>query len=120
MWALVVVAFGLSCFTACGIFLDQGLNLCLLHWQANSLPLSHQGSPVVVQSLSRVGLFAAPWTVAHQIPLSMGFSRQEYWSEWLFPSPGNLANPGIKPASPALAGRFFTTEPREWLLKSKI
>ena len=41
----------------------------------------------------------------------MGFPRQEYWSRLPFPSPGNLPNPGIKPASPALAGRFFTTEP---------
>ena len=53
-----------------------------------------------------------PWTVAHQAPPSMGFSRQEYWSVLPFPSPGDLPNPGIKPASPtslALAGRFFTT-----------
>ena len=42
------------------------------------------------------------WTVAHQIPLSMGFSRQEYWSGLPFPSPGDLSNPGIKPGSPAL------------------
>ena len=44
-------------------------------------------------------------------PLSMGFSRQEYWSGLTFPSPGDLSDPGIKPESPALAGRFFTTEP---------
>ena len=43
-----------------------------------------------------------PWTVAHQDPLSMGFSRQEYWSGLLLPSPGNLPDPGIKPRSPAL------------------
>ena len=41
----------------------------------------------------------------------MGFSRQEYWNGLPFPSPGNLPNPGIQPTSPALAGRFFTTEP---------
>ena len=58
---------------------------------------------------SRVWLFATMWTVAHQAPLSMGFPRQEYWSELLFPSPGNLPDPGIEPASPALAGGFFTT-----------
>ena len=55
-----------------------------------------------------------PWTVAHQAPLSMGFSRQEYWSGLPFPSPGDLPNPGIEPESPvcpALAGRFATTEP---------
>ena len=44
----------------------------------------------------------------HQAPLSMGFSRQEYWSGLPFPSPGDLPNPGIKPGSPAVAGRFFT------------
>ena len=45
---------------------------------------------------------ATPWTVAHQAPLSMGFSRQEYWSGLPFPSPGDLPNPGIEPGSPAL------------------
>ena len=67
-----------------------------------------------VKSLSHVQLFATPWTVAYQGPLSMGFSRQEYWSGLPFPAPEDLHNPGIKPASlvsPALAGRFFTTEP---------
>ena len=54
--------------------------------------------------------FAAPWTVAHQVALSMGFPRQEYWSGLPFPSTGDLPDPGIEPASPALAGRFFTTE----------
>ena len=52
-----------------------------------------------------------PWTVAHQASLSMGFSRQEYWSGLPFPSPEDLPDPGIKLTSPALAGRFFTTEP---------
>ena len=50
-----------------------------------------------------------PWTIAHQAPLSMGFPRQEYWSGLLFPSPGDLSDSGMEPASPALAGRFFTT-----------
>ena len=66
------------------------------------------------QLLCCVWLFATPWPIAHQAPLSMGFSRQEYWSGLPFPSPGDLHNPGIKstsPASPALTGRFFTTEP---------
>ena len=57
---------------------------------------------VKVKSLSRVRLFATPWTVAYQAPLSMGFSRQEYWSGLPFPSPGDLPDPGIKPGSPAL------------------
>ena len=57
---------------------------------------------VKVKSLSRVQLFATPWTVAYQAPLSMGFSRQEYWSGLPFPSPGDLPDPGIEPGSPAL------------------
>ena len=60
---------------------------------------------------SCVQLFAAPWTVAHQAPLSMEFFRQEYWSEWPFPTPGDLPNPGIEPILPALASGFFTTVP---------
>ena len=66
----------------------------------------------VLSHFSRVRLFAIPWTVARQAPLSMEFSRQEYWSELPFPSPGDFPNPGIEPKSfmsPALAGRFFTT-----------
>ena len=51
-----------------------------------------------------------PWTVAHQAPLSMGFSRQEYWSGWPFPSPGNLPYPGIKPRSPVLQADSLLTE----------
>ena len=51
------------------------------------------------------------WTVAHQVPLYMEFSRQEYWSGLPFPTPSNLPIPGIKPVSSALAGRFFTTTP---------
>ena len=66
---------------------------------------------VKVKSLSRVQLFTTPWTVAYQAPLSMGFSRQEYWSELPFPSPEDLPDPGIESLSPALAGGFFTTEP---------
>ena len=52
-----------------------------------------------------------PWTIALQAPLSMKFSRQEYWSRLLFPTPRDLPDPGIEPTSPAMAGRFFTTEP---------
>ena len=67
-----------------------------------------------VKSFSHVWLLVTPWTVACQAPLSMGFSRQEYWSEFPFPSPGDLPDSGIKPMtlrSPMLAGGFFTTEP---------
>ena len=55
-----------------------------------------------LKSLSRVQLFATPWTVAYQAHLSMKFSRQEYWSGLPFPSPGDLPDPGIKPRSPTL------------------
>ena len=54
--------------------------------------------------------FAIPWTVARQGPLSIGFPRQEYWSGFLFLSPGDLPDPRVKPRSPALADGFFTTE----------
>ena len=53
---------------------------------------------------------ATPWTAAHQVPLSMGFSRQEYWSGLPFPSPGELPDTGIKTMSLAVASRFGTTE----------
>ena len=65
-----------------------------------------------VHMLSRVRFFATPWTVALQAPLSMGFSRREYWAGLPFPFPGDLPHPGIELTclkSPALAGRFFTT-----------
>ena len=73
---------------------------------------------VKVKSLSRVQLFVTPWTVAYQPPLSMEFSRQEYWSGLPFPPPGDLPHPGIKLASPALVGRFFTTS-TTWELPGK-
>ena len=57
---------------------------------------------VKVKSLSRVQLFATPWTVAYDAPLSLGFSRQEYWSGSPCPSPEDLPNPGIEPGSPTL------------------
>ena len=66
---------------------------------------------VKVKSLSRVRLFVTPWTVAYQASPSMGFSRQEYWSGLLFPSPGDLPDPGIKPGSPALQAEALTSEP---------
>ena len=66
-----------------------------------------------MKSLSRVGLFATSWTVLYQASLSMGFSRQEYWSELPFPSPGDLPDPGIEPGSPALEADALTSEPPE-------
>ena len=69
---------------------------------------------VCVQLLGLIQLSATPWTTAPQAPLSMGFSKQEYWSGLPFPTPSNLPNPGMEPVSlksPVLAGRFFITEP---------
>ena len=66
----------------------------------------------MLSHFSHVQLFATPWTIARQAPLSMEFSRQEYWSGFPFSSPGYLSDLGIKPmspVSPALAGGFFTT-----------
>ena len=66
---------------------------------------------VKVKLLSHVRLFATLWTEAYQAPLSMGFSRQEYWSELPFPSPGHLPDPGIKPGSPGLQANSLPSEP---------
>ena len=78
-----------------------------------SVTLRRWGLPseVKVKSLSRVRLFATLWTVACQAPLSMGFSRQEYWSGLPFPSPGDLPNPGIELRSPALQADALTSDP---------
>ena len=64
-----------------------------------------------VKSLSRVQLFATPWTVTYRVLRSMGFSRQEYWKGLPFPSPGDLPNPGIEPGSPALQTDALPSEP---------
>ena len=64
-----------------------------------------------VKLLSRVRLFATPWTAAYQAPPSMGFSRQECWSGLPFPSPGDLPDPGIEPGSPALQADTLPSEP---------
>ena len=66
---------------------------------------------VKVKSLSRVRLFETLWTVAHHVPLSLGFSRQEYWSGVPFPSPEDLPNPGIEPGSPTLSADTLPSEP---------
>ena len=64
-----------------------------------------------MKSLRRVWLFETPWTVAYQAPLSMGFSRQEYWSGVPFRSPGDLPDPGIELGSPALQADTLPSEP---------
>ena len=67
---------------------------------------------VKVKSLSRVQLLATPWTVAHQAPPFLEFSRQEYWSGLPFPPPGDLPDPGIKPRSPTLQADALPSEPQ--------
>ena len=81
----------------------------------------------MLSRFSRTQLFATLWTVTYQAPLSIGFSRQEYWNGLPCPPPGDLPSPGIEPASlvsPALAGRFFTSElpgkPLSWENWSQI
>ena len=83
----------------------------LKHLPLFSFLYSWEKVKVKVKSLSRVRLFETPWTVAHQAPLSMGFSRQEYWSGLPFPSPGDLPYPGIEHRSPALQADALTSEP---------
>ena len=75
-----------------------------------SFPVSNLAVKVKVKSLSHVWLFVTTWTVAYQAPLSMEFSRQEYWSGLPFP-PGDLPNPGIEPGSPALQADALPSEP---------
>ena len=82
--------------------------------QHSSQPPSAEASSIMkvkVKSLSLFQLFATPWTVAHQASLSMAFSRQEYWTGFPFPSPGDLPDPGIEPRSPALQADALQSEP---------
>ena len=71
------------------------------------------------KSLSCVRLFMSPWTVAYQAPPSMEFSRQQYWSGLPFPSPGDLADPGIEPGSPALQPDALPSEPPGKLVRER-
>ena len=122
---------------------QPGINLGPLQWKCRILTIGPSGNPLVRLFLSRTrgsglkqvtGLpwrymlsgfshfwyFATPWTLAHEAALSMGFSRQEYWSGLPFPSPGDLPNPGIEsmsPVSPALQADSFNAEPsgKHWI-----
>ena len=82
---------------------------------------SWQYSEEYVCVLSRVQLFVTPWTVARQAPVSMAFSRQEYWSGLPSPTPRDLPNTGIEPVSPVfcIVGGLFTTEPPGKLAESE-
>ena len=89
----------------------------ILGWPNHSFGFSHKLLPNTLLAclvLNHVWLFVTPWTVAGQPPLSMEFSRQEYWNRLPFPTTGDVPNPGIEPASlvsPALLGGFFSTGP---------
>ena len=94
-------------------FLNENYPLALLYSKVCACVLSH---------FSHVWLFATTWTVARQAPLSTGFTRQEHWSGWPCPPPGDLPGPGIEPASlvsPALAGELFTAS-ATWEAQSKM
>ena len=78
--------------------------------QRKAMPKNVQVKVKVTQSCPTL---CDPWTVAHQVPPSMGFSRQEYWSGLPFPSPGDLPNPGIEPKSPTLQADALTSATRE-------
>ena len=84
--------------------------LCLLVQKCLNIQETHTHIQTCVHAHLHQ-FFVTPWTVAHQAPLSMEFSRQEYWSGLPFPSPGNLPDSGIELMSPALADGFFTTVP---------
>ena len=130
----VVVPYRLSCsIPACGIFPDQGSDLCLLHWQADSLSLSYQSSPVpciLKFSLFSFLLTSFPPFLLHlhnifinlcvcaqllshepaRLLCPLGFSRQEYWSGLPCPLAGDLPDPGIEPGTPALQADSLPTE----------
>ena len=72
------------------------------HWTPGCTVGARTLCVLVLSRFSRVSPFVTPWAAARQAPLSMGFSRQEYWSELPFPSPGDLPDPGIELGSPAL------------------
>ena len=95
-------------------FLHQGMESAGIHRTTNSGGQWHWSETFwfyfVCQSLSHVRFFATLWTVAHQVPLSVGFSRQEHWSGLPFPSPGDLPHPGIRPRSSVLQVDFLLFE----------
>ena len=99
-------ASGLHCVRGHFPLLSQSFLKCL--FLSHPIPAFVCVCGICARSLSYVQLFEAPWTVAHQPPLPMGFSRQEYRSRLPFSSPGDLPDPGIEPISPALAGGFLS------------
>ena len=105
-----------------GLSLEEQTFLSLITASAPSLGPGQghrqlSGHACMPSCFSRVRLFATLWTRACQAPLSMGFSRQEYWSELPFPPPGDLSHPGMEPVSlvsPALSGRWILDDCAPW------
>ena len=96
---------------------NPGIDPRSLALQADSLlsetpekPNGHDGGGRLVAVAKSCLTLVSPWTVANQVPLSIGFSRQEYWSELPFPSPGDLPNRGMEPGSPTLQAASLPTE----------
>ena len=83
-------------------FFPYNFNILRNNTSPASFLMGFHGMKVKVKLLSQVQLFVTPWAVAYQAPLSMGFSRQEYWSGLPFPTPGDLPDPEIEPRSPTL------------------
>ena len=94
----------------CGVVLPVSGTLINVSYSTHSFVSATLLTLSEVKWLSHVQLFVTPWTVAYQAPPSMGFSRQEYWNELSFPSPGDLPDPGIKAGSPALQADSSPTE----------
>ena len=90
-----------------GLSTYQALSLHCAQIPGGAESFSESVNCPVVSDCFSSELFMTPWTVAHQPPLSMGFSKQAYWSRLPFSSPGDFPDPGIEPESP-IAGRFFT------------
>ena len=80
-------------------------------WREEKNEIRYKEERKKVKSLSRVRIFEISWTVAHQAPQSVEFSRQEYWSGLPFPPPGDLLDPGIEPGSPTLQTDALPSEP---------
>ena len=92
-----------------GIFLTQGLTELQIYKEIELGLVKEESESVICSVMSNSVI---PWTIAHQAPLGMEFSRQEYWSGLPFPSPGDLPNRGIEPRSPALQADSLLSEPQ--------
>ena len=112
-----ILCFQISCPSQCLWLLCHMWHYLLMIVSSIMNSLADPHIIIIVQSLSHAHFFENPWTAARQLPLSTGFSRQEYESGLPFSSPGNLPDLGFEPGSPEVAGGFFTTEPHICYLK---